>query len=256
MCRVFVVWIVVRLFRPASHFWSQPLKPWWPDTNKTLKSWRSSKPLQPRRTQSLHHDLGKRLCDPQTLFLGRFCYIAFLEGCFSDFGLKITQRNRLLDFLGSCLFVVFLNKSQSQNLWFNLYDHIWNPWCPLHWGWWVGEILHSSWGPKSPLVSLLMVFLVASQVQHCKFHRQLKVIIVGWNVFDSWAVDPRDVLRDRPRRLHCSTETPQPQPPGGSTTPTTDLTPPHPVRGVSMHVIIIGHLCSIPCIPPDVECNL
>ena len=179
MCRVFVVWIVVRLFSPASHFWSQPLKPWWPDTNKTLKSWRSSKPLQPRRTQSLHHDLGKRLCDPQTLFLGRFCYIAFLEGCFSDFGLKITQRNRLLDFLGSCLFVVYLNKSQSQNLWFNLYDHIWNPWCPLHWGWWVGEILvdvalHSSWGPKSFLVSLLMVFLVASQVQHCKFHRQLK----------------------------------------------------------------------------------
>ena len=115
MCRVFVVWIVVRLFSPASHFWSQPLKPWWPDTNKTLKSWRSSKPLQPRRTQSLHHDLGKRLCDPQTLFLGRFCYIAFLEGCFSDFGLKITQRYRLLHLLGSCLFVVFLNKSQSQN---------------------------------------------------------------------------------------------------------------------------------------------
>ena len=156
------------------------------------------------------------LCDPQTLFLGRFCYIAFLEGCFSDFGLKITQRNRLLDFLGSCLFVVFINKSQSQNLWYNLYDHIWNPWCPLHWGWWVGEILHSSWGPKSPLVSLLMVFLVASQVQHCKFHRQLKVIIVGWNVFDSLAVDPRDVLRDRPRRLHCSTEPPQPQPPGAA----------------------------------------
>ena len=105
--------------------------------------------------------------------------------------------------------------------------------CPLHWGWWVGEILHSSWGPKSPLVSLLMVFLVASQVQHCKFHRQLKVIIVGWNVFDSWAVDPRDVLRDRPRRLHCSTETPPTPTTGGSTTPTTGLTPPHPVRGVS-----------------------